>query len=852
MFKNMRVGARLTLGFATVLSLTALLTYMGIDRMQAIKADLDEVVSLRMTRVIQVATLRNEMNIIARTSRNSILLTDPQRIEAEIARLERARRSFDKVLGEMESGVSTDEAKRIASDIRSNFQAVAPVLDRVLKLATYNRSEEAAGILMDEAAVLQDSLFNALDGMMAYQQEQTGELVENAEHNYSSGLQSMLMLLAVAIALSGLIALLITRSITRPLNEVMHAASRLAEGDLDISLSSDRRDETGLLHNAIQRVSSGLQTLIVEMNHMSAEHDKGDIDVELDSAKFQGAYKTMADGVNSMVLGHIAAKKKAMLCVKALGDGDLDAPMEQLPGKKAFINEAIETTRQQLKDATAAAAVATTIKTTLDNASINVMMADNDGIIRYMNKATEALMRRSEANMRKILPQFSADQIIGANFDIFHKNPSHQRNLLSSLRGTHVAQIPVGDMVFRLSASPIYDPNGKRLGTVLEWMDRTTEVGAEQEIVKVVAAAAAGDFSGRVASADKDGFYKLVADGMNQIVATTDTALSDVLRVLSGLERGDLTQNIDKDYQGTFVELKNAVNNTIGKLSSIIGEVNSTTGSIASASEEVSATAQSMSQAASEQAASVEETSASIEQMSASITQNTENAKVTDGMAGNAAKQAVEGGAAVKDTVAAMKSIADKIGIIDDIAYQTNLLALNAAIEAARAGEHGKGFAVVAAEVRKLAERSQVAAQEIGEVAKGSVALAERAGGLLDEIVPGIAKTSDLVQEIAAASEEQSSGVGQINTAMNQLNRITQQNASASEELAATAEEMSGQAEQLQRLMGFFTLAAHAAGARDKAANADRPMVAASRPVPGRIAQPLGSTVPPGFVRFQE
>jgi methyl-accepting chemotaxis protein len=200
----------------------------------------------------------------------------------------------------------------------------------------------------------------------------------------------------------------------------------------------------------------------------------------------------------------------------------------------------------------------------------------------------------------------------------------------------------------------------------------------------------------------------------------------------------------------------------------------------------------------------VEETSASVEQMSASINQNAENAKVTNGMADSAAKQASEGGQAVKETVVAMKSIADKIGIIDDIAYQTNLLALNAAIEAARAGEHGKGFAVVAAEVRKLAERSQVAAQEIGEVAKNSVGLAERAGKLLDEIVPSIGKTSDLVQEIAAASEEQSSGVGQINTAMNQLNQITQQNASSSEELAATAEEMSGQAENLQQLVGFF------------------------------------------------
>ena len=266
---------------------------------------------------------------------------------------------------------------------------------------------------------------------------------------------------------------------------------------------------------------------------------------------------------------------------------------------------------------------------------------------------------------------------------------------------------------------------------------------------------------------------------------------------------GDLTVDIPLN-NGDTTSLLAAMKTMVEKLSQIIGEVRGAADSLSSASEEVSATAQSMSQASSEQAASVEETSASVEQMSASINQNTENAKVTDGMASQAAKQATEGGVAVKETVSAMKSIAGKIGIIDDIAYQTNLLALNAAIEAARAGEHGKGFAVVAAEVRKLAERSQVAAQEIGQLAGSSVQMAESAGKLLDQIVPAINKTSDLVQEITAASEEQSAGVAQVNTAMNQLNQITQQNASSSEELAATSEEMSGQAAQLQQVMGFF------------------------------------------------
>ncbi|MFQ6590942.1 MULTISPECIES: methyl-accepting chemotaxis protein [Pseudomonas] len=289
-----------------------------------------------------------------------------------------------------------------------------------------------------------------------------------------------------------------------------------------------------------------------------------------------------------------------------------------------------------------------------------------------------------------------------------------------------------------------------------------------------------------------------------------------------------------KDETGMVL---NAMRNMVGKLATIIGEVRNAADNLASASEQVSATAQSMSQATSEQAASVEETSASVEQMSASINQNTENAKVTDGMASKAAKEATDGGESVQQTVLAMKKIAQRISIIDDIAYQTNLLALNAAIEAARAGEHGKGFAVVAAEVRKLAERSQVAAQEIGELSSSSVDMAEKAGKLLGEMVPSINKTSDLVQEISAASEEQAAGVAQINTAMTQLNQVTQQNASSSEELAATAEEMSSQAEQLQQAMSFFVLD-NTSGAAVQTSSVDSPGNKPSRQPPRPAPQP--------------
>ena len=326
---------------------------------------------------------------------------------------------------------------------------------------------------------------------------------------------------------------------------------------------------------------------------------------------------------------------------------------------------------------------------------------------------------------------------------------------------------------------------------------------------EVMRQVAKGDFSVQVAT--RPGDQTSLLSTVKDMVRMSGESINDVVRVMGALANGDLTQTITAQYQGAFGEMKEYVNKTVSSLSDIVAEVNGGAEALAGAAEEVSATAQSLSQAASEQAAGVEETSASLEEMTASISQNTENAKLTDSMATKAASEAAEGGEAVQATVAAMKQIAQKINIIDDIAYQTNLLALNAAIEAARAGEHGKGFAVVAAEVRKLAERSQVAAQEIGDVASSSVQLAERAGNLLDEMVPSIKKTSDLVQEITAASEEQSSGVGQINSAVGQLSQTTQQNASSSEELAATAEEMSGQAEQLQQTMGFFTLGGSAA-----------------------------------------
>ena len=458
------------------------------------------------------------------------------------------------------------------------------------------------------------------------------------------------------------------------------------------------------------------------------------------------------------------------------------------------------------------------IKQALDNVSANAMIADAGNNIVFMNEAVQGMMRDAEADIRTDLPNFNSNSLIGQNVDVFHKNPAHQQNMLKSLASTYKTEIVVGGRTFSLIANPINSDDGERVGTVVEWNDRTAEVAIEKEIDGIIASAGRGELDARLEEGDKSGFFLNLTQGLNTLVEIVDDAVAETGSMLDAMAHGDLTKRIDKDYEGSFDKLKRDANTTAEKLTEVIDQINTSATLVASGAEEISQGNADLSQRTEEQASSLEETASSMEEMTSTVRQNADNAKVANELAANTQDQASQGGQVVQRAVTSMaeindssKKISDIIGVIDEIAFQTNLLALNAAVEAARAGEQGRGFAVVAGEVRNLAQRSAAAAKEIKELIRDSVSkvedgtlLVNESGTTLQKIVLSVQKVTEMIADITVASEEQSSGIEQVNKAITQMDEMTQQNAALVEEASAAGESMAEQANGMRQLLTFF------------------------------------------------
>jgi methyl-accepting chemotaxis protein len=513
-------------------------------------------------------------------------------------------------------------------------------------------------------------------------------------------------------------------------------------------------------------------------------------------------------------------------CLTAMAQGNYKTRM-QLTGAGDSIGRVLDAAKTaqirlgfELAETQRVAQEALRIGNALNNVSTGVMIADRNRVIVYANPAVRRLLKAAESDIRQQLPGFAADDILGTCIDQFHKNPSHQAHMLANLSEPHEATLAIGGRTLRVIANAVMDERGQRAGAVAEWTDLTAEIRTQRDVAGLVDAGSQGDLSRRLNVTGSEGFFRQLGVGLNQLLATVNSATDDISQRLNRMAEGDLTQSAGHAYQGSFGEIMDSFEATVERLTDLIGQIQEATESITTATKEIAAGNADLSARTEQQAASLEETASSMEQLAATVKQNAASARQGRNVAEEASEVALEGGGVMDQVVETMRNInqsaariVDIIAVIDGIAFQTNILALNAAVEAARAGEQGKGFAVVASEVRSLAHRSATAAKEIKALIGDSVEkidigaeLVNRAGVTMEGVVASVRRVTQIMGEISHASEEQSSGIDQVNLAIGQLDEVTQQNAALVEQSAAAAESLREQVQTLSRSVGQFKL----------------------------------------------